>query len=87
MVENDQEDVSEEAVTFLYKLAEGSCPKSYGFNAARLAGLPKSIIANAHELAKKLEKIAKNREIIKKLASANAKERFAIIESLKSLKI
>lgn len=87
MVENDQEDVSEEAVTFLYKLAEGSCPKSYGFNAARLAGLPKNIIANAREVAIKLEQRAKNREIIRKFANADVKERLSIIESLKSLKV
>lgn len=87
MVENDQEDISEEAVTFLYKLAEGSCPKSYGFNAARLAGLPKNIIANAREVAIKLEQRAKNREIIRKFANADANERLAIVESLKSLKV
>ena len=44
MVENDDEnssgDPSTETITFLYKLASGPCPKSYGFNAARLAGLP-----------------------------------------------
>lgn len=34
MVEDD-----EESITFLYKFVEGACPKSYGFNAARLAGL------------------------------------------------
>ena len=40
MVEdNDHDDIGEETITFLYKLTEGACPKSYGFNAARLAGL------------------------------------------------
>lgn len=43
MVENDDEnndgDPSRETITFLYKLTDGPCPKSYGFNAARLAGL------------------------------------------------
>ncbi|KAK9807187.1 hypothetical protein WJX73_005617 [Symbiochloris irregularis] len=34
-----------EQVTFLYKLAEGACPKSYGPNVARLAGLPPSLLA------------------------------------------
>lgn len=28
-----------EEVTFLYKLMPGACPKSYGINVARLAGL------------------------------------------------
>jgi len=29
-----------EEVTFLYRLTPGSCPKSYGVNVARLAGIP-----------------------------------------------
>ena len=43
MVENEDNnnvgDPSTETITFLYKLTGGACPKSYGFNAARLAGL------------------------------------------------
>ena len=33
-----------EEVTFLHKLAPGACPKSYGVNVARLAGLPESVL-------------------------------------------
>lgn len=56
MVENEEEDeVSQETVTFLYKLGEGACPKSYGFNAARLAGVPLLITNRAHEISKRLE--------------------------------
>ena len=43
MVESDDDDEeggAEESITFLYKFVEGACPKSYGFNAARLAGIP-----------------------------------------------
>lgn len=54
MVENE-ENTTEESVIFLYKLAEGRCPKSYGFNAARLAGLDKTIVARGREVAKQLE--------------------------------
>ena len=46
MVEKDEDDVddpTEEAITFLYKFTCGACPKSYGFNAAALAGIPKSV--------------------------------------------
>lgn len=40
MVENENEaDPTEESVTFLYRLTAGVCPKSYGFYAARLAGV------------------------------------------------
>lgn len=51
MVENeDSDDVTQENVLFLYKYMEGSCPKSYGFNAAKLAGMPLEIIRRGHEV-------------------------------------
>ncbi len=51
MVENeDSEDVTQENVLFLYKYMEGACPKSYGFNAAKLAGMPLDIIRRGHEV-------------------------------------
>lgn len=44
MVENEDEtDPSKETITFLYKFVKGACPKSYGFNAARLAGIPDDV--------------------------------------------
>lgn len=55
----DNEDhIPEETITFLYKLSPGACPKSYGFNAARLAGIPKEITLKAHQISKNLEKEA-----------------------------
>ena len=42
-------------VTFLYKLVAGACPKSYGTNVARLAGIPDKIVDRASEFAKMLE--------------------------------
>nr|CAI5861606.1 unnamed protein product [Callosobruchus analis] len=63
MVENE-DDPTEESVVFLYKVAEGRCPKSYGFNAAKLAGLDKSIIAKARQYAAALEQEAKNRKAV-----------------------
>ncbi|XP_076885218.1 DNA mismatch repair protein MSH6-like [Bidens hawaiensis] len=36
-----------EEVTFLYKLTSGACPKSYGVNVARLAGLPDDVLKKA----------------------------------------
>lgn len=51
MVENeDNDDPTQETVTFLYKYTDGPCPKSYGFNAAKLAGMPNEIIRRAHEV-------------------------------------
>lgn len=51
VVENeDDTDPTQETVTFVYKYEEGSCPKSYGFNAAKLAGMPKHIIKRAFKV-------------------------------------
>lgn len=44
MVENENDDdPSQETITFLYQFASGACPKSYGFNAARLATVPEEV--------------------------------------------
>jgi DNA mismatch repair protein MSH6 len=44
MVENENDDdPSQETITFLYKFISGACPKSYGFNAARLANIPDEV--------------------------------------------
>lgn len=52
MVENeDTEDPTQETVTFLYKYTAGACPKSYGFNAAKLAGMPSGIIKRAYTVS------------------------------------
>ena len=40
-----EEGCEEETITFLYKFIEGACPKSYGFNVAKLAGLPAEVSA------------------------------------------
>ena len=43
-------------VTFLYTLTPGTCPKSYGVNVARLAGLPHSVLSCAAAKAAAVEK-------------------------------
>ncbi|KAG2424293.1 hypothetical protein HXX76_014671 [Chlamydomonas incerta] len=40
-----------EEVTFLYRLTPGACPKSYGTNVARLAGLPPAVVTRAAEVS------------------------------------
>uniref|UniRef100_A0A8C5K3M3 DNA mismatch repair protein n=1 Tax=Jaculus jaculus TaxID=51337 RepID=A0A8C5K3M3_JACJA len=57
MVENECEDPSQETITFLYKFIKGACPKSYGFNAARLANLPEEVIQKGHRKAREFEKV------------------------------
>lgn len=72
MVENEEEDeVTQETVTFLYKLSEGACPKSYGFNAARLAGVPSVITNRAHEISKKLEQETNEKHFFAALCKAD----------------
>ena len=57
MVENEgHEDITQETITFLYKLVDGPCPKSHGFNAAKLAGLPDQIIRRGFAKSKEFER-------------------------------
>ncbi|XP_073149982.1 DNA mismatch repair protein MSH6 isoform X2 [Henckelia pumila] len=44
-----------EEVIFLYKLRNGTCPRSYGVNVARLAGLPDEVLQRAAKMSMKLE--------------------------------
>ncbi len=56
MVENEgHEDITQETITFLYKLVSGPCPKSHGFNAAKLAGLPDEIVRRGYAKAREFE--------------------------------
>ena len=43
------------AITFLYTLGPGACPKSFGINVARLAGLPEDALLNAKRISAKFE--------------------------------
>ena len=54
--DGDSDDCSQETITFLYKFIEGACPKSYGFNAARLAGIPCDVIQVARRKARDFER-------------------------------
>ena len=47
--------VEGEEVTFMYALGEGSSPKSYGINVARLAGLPQEVIELASKQSSEFE--------------------------------
>eukprot|EP00112_Aurelia_sp_Birch-Aquarium-sp1_P001465 Seg1159.3 transcript_id=Seg1159.3/GoldUCD/mRNA.D3Y31 product="DNA mismatch repair protein Msh6" protein_id=Seg1159.3/GoldUCD/D3Y31 len=71
MVENEDEnsegDPSTETITFLYKLTGGPCPKSYGFNAAKLAGLPNDIIKKAYLKARMLEDVTSKSRLFRSL--------------------
>ncbi|KAE8660577.1 DNA mismatch repair protein MSH6 [Hibiscus syriacus] len=44
-----------EEVTFLYRLTSGACPKSYGVNVARIAGLPDTVLRTAASKSREFE--------------------------------
>ncbi len=47
---------SDEGVVFLHKIIEGGASKSYGIHVARLAGIPKSVIARSREVLDELQR-------------------------------
>ncbi|KAJ3067378.1 DNA mismatch repair protein msh6 [Podochytrium sp. JEL0797] len=49
-------DEEKHQITFLYKLAEGVCPKSFGMNVAVMAGVPASIVDTAERVASGFER-------------------------------
>eukprot|EP00557_Chaetoceros_sp_GSL56_P011381 CAMPEP_0176479518 /NCGR_PEP_ID=MMETSP0200_2-20121128/1784_1 /TAXON_ID=947934 /ORGANISM="Chaetoceros sp., Strain GSL56" /LENGTH=1447 /DNA_ID=CAMNT_0017875571 /DNA_START=124 /DNA_END=4464 /DNA_ORIENTATION=+ len=49
------EDPKESNITFLYTLGEGGCPKSFGINVARLAGLPEEVLRKAKNISLNFE--------------------------------
>ncbi|PNJ79948.1 LOW QUALITY PROTEIN: MSH6 isoform 4 [Pongo abelii] len=71
MVENECEDPSQETITFLYKFIKGACPKSYGFNAARLANLPEEVIQKGHRKAREFEKMNQSLRVFREVCLAS----------------
>ncbi|XP_066553212.1 DNA mismatch repair protein Msh6 [Amia ocellicauda] len=69
MVENECQDPSQETITFLYKFIGGACPKSYGFNAARLASIPEEVIQSGHRKAREFERSTASLRLFKQLCS------------------
>jgi len=53
-----------EDVIFLRKIQPGGADKSYGVHVARLAGIPASVVARAHEIQARLEVSDINQETI-----------------------
>ena len=50
-----QDDCDGPDIVFLYTVSSGPCSKSHGFNAAKLAGLPRSIIQVGKSVAHEFE--------------------------------
>ena len=53
------------SITFLYKFGEGACPKSHGFNAARLADIPDEIIQLGSQKSIEFETFTKRIQFLK----------------------
>lgn len=53
----------EGAVVFLHEVAEGAADRSYGIQVAKLAGLPKAVIARAKQVLEQLEKTGQGAKI------------------------
>jgi len=58
-------------VEFLHKVVSGSADKSYGIHVAKLAGLPKTIIARSTKILEKLEKSSSVKEKITDTGSSS----------------
>ena len=58
--QNDEEKTRDN-ITFLYTLGEGSCPKSFGINVARLAGLPSDVLNKARNVSSLFEDSLKHK--------------------------
>jgi DNA mismatch repair protein MSH6 len=57
LVENSPDTSETESgnITFLYTLGNGVCPKSFGINVARLAGLPDDVLVKAKRISAEFE--------------------------------
>ena len=53
--DGDDESDRKHNITFLYTLGEGPCPKSFGVNVARLAGLPDDVLHKAKAVSSLFE--------------------------------
>lgn len=67
LVEKDSDCSVLEKITFLYKFVEGSCPKSYGFNVANLAGIPRDTVEEGFMKAQQMEMCTKISIILRRL--------------------
>ncbi|MDD3214834.1 MAG: DNA mismatch repair protein MutS, partial [Eubacteriales bacterium] len=87
-----------EDVIFLRKIQPGGADKSYGVHVARLAGIPASVVARAHEIQARLEVSDINQEtisqnILEKKKKANRQtdlfhlEQDKLVEELKELDV
>ncbi|KAG9414908.1 DNA mismatch repair protein msh6 [Aphanomyces cochlioides] len=61
---------NEQKVVFLYKLANGICPKSYGLNVATLADLPQEVIDMAATKSQQFEELLQDSNVAMQVRQA-----------------
>ncbi|ETW01726.1 hypothetical protein H310_06332 [Aphanomyces invadans] len=61
---------NEHKVVFLYKLADGICPKSYGLNVAKLADLPQEVIDVAAAKSQQFEQVLQDSHVAMQVRQA-----------------
>jgi DNA mismatch repair protein MSH6 len=77
----------EQSITFLYKFGEGACPKSHGFNAARLADIPEEIIKVGSVKSVEFENFTKRIQFLKKMMHAKTKDEVGdLVNKFKALR-
>lgn len=82
-VVEDNDDGSEtNNITFLYTLGEGPCPKSFGVNVARLAGLPDDVLERAKRVSAAFEAEMNGESNQHKIIPSNAEDVVNKIEEL-----
>lgn len=74
-----------EDVTFLYRLTPGACPKSYGVNIARLAGLPDSVLKKAASKSQEFEETYGKHRCSKGMLLCKARKEEELDSTMKSL--
>ncbi|CAF1298843.1 unnamed protein product [Adineta ricciae] len=88
MIETDEDTPSRQTLVFLYKFVEGSCPKSHGFNAARLANIPDSIVELAQTKALAFERWVTLKRILFNLKKVTDKSQSQdLLQFLSQLKL
>lgn len=82
----DQQGSEDSNITFLYTLGAGTCPKSFGINVARLAGLPVDVLEKAKRISSAFEQEMNAAESSKSMVTAtNAAElKRQIVEAIEA---
>ena len=88
--EGNEGDEKDSNITFLYTLGEGGCPKSFGINVARLAGLPEEVLDKAKHVSSSFEESmaiadsadVRSDSIKQQIAEAVAKDDWDAVEQL-----